>query len=30
MTRILVIVHESSCNPGRLGQLWRDADADVV
>ena len=30
MTRILVIVHESSCNPGRLGQLWRDAGADVV
>lgn len=30
MTRILVIVHESSCNLGRLGQLWRDADADVV
>lgn len=30
MTRILVIVHESSCSPGRLGQVWRDAGADVV
>ncbi|ESS86266.1 class I glutamine amidotransferase [Cutibacterium acnes P6] len=30
MTRILVIVHEPSCSSGRLGQLWRNAGADVV
>ncbi|NKN51353.1 type 1 glutamine amidotransferase, partial [Clostridioides difficile] len=23
-------VHEPSCSPGRLGQLWRNAGADVV
>lgn len=29
MTQIF-IVHEPSCSPGRLGQLWRNAGADVV